>query len=427
MVQIAARADAGLAAPRITDGAQEGPALDIIRCALPEAEASAGLAGKLSDSIDQNPGPGGDTVPGDSSTAFSLEIGRGVGGYVNTAGDDDWYAVELTEGQFYSFGLKGVGASALSDPYLELFNAEGDRVAFDDDSGAGLNASMTFVAQETGTYYLNARAFGNNTGQYRLSSEAVPAPDILDSIDWGTTVSETTIQVYFAQEGETYDGETSEGWNAYEIEQAMLGFQQISNVANLTFVQTTNEAEADFHLVTNLAGNYLGYFNPPGETNDGVGVFSRPGTGWDEGGEGGLEQGGYGFVTLIHEYGHGVGLAHPHDNGGTSSVMVGVTGAFDSYGLYRLNQGVYTTMSYNDAWPVGPDGLSSADGYGWQGTMMALDVAILQDKYGANTSFHDGNDTYALWNANAPGTMFACIWDGGGGRDAISYSGTAPP
>ena len=84
-------------------------------------------------------------MPGDDSTTFSLEIGRGVGGYVNTAGDDDWYAVELTEGQFYQFGLKGIGTGALSDPFIELFNAEGERVAFDDDSGAGLNSSMTFV------------------------------------------------------------------------------------------------------------------------------------------------------------------------------------------------------------------------------------------------------------------------------------------
>ena len=47
--------------------------------------------------------------------------------------------------------------------------------------------------------------------------------------------------------------------------------------------------------------------------------------------------------------------------------------------------------------------------------MMAFDVAMLQDKYGANTSTTEPATTPTpCRNANAPGTMFACIWDGGG-------------
>ena len=34
----------------------------------------------------------------------------------------------------------------------------------------------------------------------------------------------------------------------------------------------------------------------------------------------------------MHEVLHGLGLAHPHDTGGTSTVMQGVRSDFDDYG-----------------------------------------------------------------------------------------------
>ena len=48
---------------------------------------------------------------------------------------------------------------------------------------------------------------------------------------------------------------------------------------------------------------------------DGIGwEYEAPGTG-------ALEQGGFGLITIIHELGHGLGLAHPHDKGGRSGVF----------------------------------------------------------------------------------------------------------
>src|SRR6185503_11573172 len=127
------------------------------------------------------------------------------------------------------------------------------------------------------------------------------------------------------------------------------------------------------------------------------------------------------------EMGHGHGLAHPHDNGGGSEVMHGVVeeGALDySTGDYGLNNGVYTTMSYNDGWDKdGPNGAAPENGYGYQGTLMAFDVAVLQQKYGANMDYMTGNDTYQLPDVNAAGTFYSCIWDAGG-RDAIQGSTT---
>lgn len=250
-------------------------------------------------------------------------------------------------------------------------------------------------------------------------------PSFLDSIDWGQGLASGAVNVYFATSGEVFDGKTSVGWNPYEQQQAMLAFQQFANVCNVTFAVVTDQTDATLTLVNKAkAASYLGYFNPPGTNNEGVGVMNQSGAGWDENlpGTGGLEQGGYGFVTMIHEFGHAMGMAHPHDAGGTSTIWEGVTGPFKSLGTFKLNQGIYTTMSYNDGWVKHPDGKNAAMEYGWQGTMMGFDVAMLQEVYGANMGFATGDDLYEIADANVSGTFFACIWDAGG-HDTMSYAG----
>ena len=254
---------------------------------------------------------------------------------------------------------------------------------------------------------------------------AAKPPSFLDSINWGQALSSSQINVYFATDGEVFDGKASVGWNAYEVQQAMLAFAQFANVCDVNFTIVTDQSEATLTLVNKeKAAGYLGYFNPPGTRNEGIGVMNQSGTGWDEDlpGTGGLEQGGYGFITMIHEFGHALGMAHPHDGGGTSTIWQGVTGPFDSFGTFDLNQGIYTTMSYNDGWQLQPGGKNEALEYGWQGTMMGFDVAMLQELYGANMDFATGNDVYEIADDNISGTFFACIWDAGG-LDTITYSG----
>ena len=51
----------------------------------------------------------------------------------------------------------------------------------------------------------------------------------------------------------------------------------------------------------------------------GVGVFNYGAEGWAEG----LPRGGSTFLELLHQIGHGLGLAHPYDNGGGSAFLPG--------------------------------------------------------------------------------------------------------
>lgn len=172
-----------------------------------------------------------------------------------------------------------------------------------------------------------------------------------------------------------------------------------------------------------MPSNTLGYFYPPGTSYAGLGVFN--GAAWDRtGASGSLEVGGEDFVTITHELLHGMGLAHPHDTGGGSEVMPGVTSPFNDYGDDLLNQGVFTTMSYNSGFREGDVGTVTFSAlYGHEIGPMALDIAVLQMKYGANMSTATGDDVYDLPDANGAGTGWQAIWDAGG-TDEIRYTGT---
>jgi hypothetical protein len=61
---------------------------------------------------------GVDLVAGDLSTTHSLSAGEAVRGFVNTFGEEDWYAVQLVAGQTYSFAMNGFGQEAIRDPLL---------------------------------------------------------------------------------------------------------------------------------------------------------------------------------------------------------------------------------------------------------------------------------------------------------------------
>jgi Ca2+-binding RTX toxin-like protein len=276
----------------------------------------------------------------------------------------------------------------------------------------------------------------------------------LDSINWNY-VAPTTVNVFFAAGGVAVDdGEgvfTTSTWDATELARATAAFQNFSDICNVQFNYVASIDQADFVMFENpdqagVAGN-LGYWQVGGGTLDyggtqfaldGWGVFNSDddengvqGDAGDSWSHANLAAGAYGYITLIHEIGHGMGLAHPHDTGGGSTVMQGVTPdvAFGDYGDFGLNQGVFTTMSYNDGWPTAPhvperQPFAENYGFGWQGTLMALDIAMLQQKYGANTTFHTGDDIYTLDAVNGVGTYYECIWDAGG-IDTISYGGSA--
>ncbi len=275
------------------------------------------------------------------------------------------------------------------------------------------------------------------------TADDVSTPDSgnvwLDSIMWGTewssgTGATTVVSVYIAGQG----GEEPVGHDAAEVwatipsreeHAAMLAaMASLEKVCNIDFQLVTSAGHADVIWASvdalDAGEDILGWADPPGTTfNSGLGDAQSlvainyelydPGTGPNV-----LVKGGYDYLTYIHELGHAVGLAHPHDDGGGSTIFPGVgdpdgDGNY-SRGAYGMNQGIHTMMSYNDGWQTGPRGESPSVLYGYQSGPMALDIAALQRMYGANMSVRTGNDTYTLPTANKIGTYYSCIWDAGG-------------
>jgi serralysin len=447
-----------------------------------------------------------DDAPDTIDGAATLEVGGPAFiGTINTLGDQDFFAVNLTAGRIYDIGqylvVGGPSGTPLADAYLEIYDSAGNFVTSADGGGpntpSGLDALLTFLPQTSGTYYINARAFDNDgtngttgdfVGDYELfvsdvtgRPTYVPYYDLdspLHSIDWGSQVDRTSrnpdgeegpritgneftgvgtnpfgiegknvISVYFAKAGDVFVSEdpTSPGLTENIVAKGLADWEKAAfleafglyeQVADLVFVEVTNRAEADFKIITyngtpGVGASLLGRMSPPNEQNEGQAEFNSGDVRWTEAG---LQRGGFYFPTLLHEFGHGLGMAHPHDNGGRSSIMRGAGGGTagigGGLGDFDLSQQVHTIMSYNDGWTTSPYGQprsggitgTQVDHFGWVASLSPLDIAVIQDKYGVNEDWATGDNTYVLSDVNAPGTFYESIWDAGG-VDQIVYEG----
>ncbi len=358
-----------------------------------------------------------DPIPNNTSTPYTLVVdGASQEGRIETNYDSDYFRVDLVAGQSYAFSLNGSGSSPLVDPFLALRDASGAvEISIDDDGGAGLNALMHYTALTTGTYYLEARAASSGVGFYTIGVAHGAPQNPLDTITLGGAFPTSSIDVYFTTASQQLGPMSAamRDWTPAERAAVMSALASIADVTNLTFHEVSSPTGAEFVFsLSNLDSGVIGQTFPgnPAYIEIDPEYFTQGG--------GVLAAGTLSYSAIIHEAGHALGLDHPQLDGEDVQVMQGVVGAFNSVGDFLLNQQVFTIMSYNDGWLLGPDGL---DPYalGYAASPMALDIGRLQSLYGGDPARNAGDTTYLLTDTRE---MFTAIWDVGG-ADTMAYAG----
>ena len=158
---------------------------------------------------------------------------------------------------------------------------------------------------------------------------------------------------------------------------------------------------------------------------DDADAFSAGGDSFFHGGSdfSNMKPGSYGFSTFLHETGHALGLKHGHERDGGFPALP-----------HSIDSLEFTVMTYRSYVGGSIQGGFDNETYGFPQSYMMLDIAALQEMYGANYTTNGTDTVYSfdrstgqefidnVGQTDAGGNrVFRTIWDGGG-EDTYDFS-----
>ena len=168
-------------------------------------------------------------------------------------------------------------------------------------------------------------------------------------------------------------------FNATQQDYALQAMQAWANVANIGYTLVPPGEEADIYLYamefTVVAGGVS-----TGITDHGSRIaINTANDGWSE-----MAPGTPGFHTLMHEFGHSLGLSHPGDYDGGGAVIP----TYEGHAEYIEDTMMYSVMSYFQGEYTGFDSDGKA---AYLVTPRSHDIYVMQYLYGADWEARDGN------------------------------------
>ncbi|MDE0335549.1 MAG: M10 family metallopeptidase C-terminal domain-containing protein, partial [Defluviicoccus sp.] len=391
---------------------------------------------------------GGDDIPGDSTTTAEVKVGgASFFGTIETAGDRDWIKVTLEAGKRYAFSLESIDYpltdyGALGDPSMILYDADGNRVAADDDSGRELDSRLGFVPPTSGTYYVEARGYRDFTGDYRLTVKSRPpqTEGSLDELaDFLTHGFSFPHKFNLGRDGinakngvitYTLDGMSADGDGLTEgvAELAREAFRLYEAILGIDFRETSRETSsetADIRFSDLSLGGWasFGYSVSNGQGYNSAGAQINIPSEYRY--LGGIES--WPFYVILHEIGHVLGLGHQGHYSGFVEFLADAKFLNDSAQLSIMSYFGQTQNPHIDASSALPIGPMAVD-------LVALNNLYSQYGYGVSNAFT--GDTIWGFNTNiddSKGKAFSelsqyahrnafTIIDSGG-TDTVDFSG----
>ncbi|MEP3890036.1 MAG: M10 family metallopeptidase C-terminal domain-containing protein [Hellea sp.] len=362
-----------------------------------------------------------DTIPGDSSTTFSIDVGGSGEGVRNGSfgsPDEDWFQIDLVSGQEYTFFMirRDVnGESAHDDPLLNLYSTDGTGNSLlgsnDDTPSGGQNSRLTFTATETGTHYLGASGWDDtdplsptfgfySTGGYIILAEESDQRANFTITEIAEFLTDGfSPRAYWDQTTITYNMSTiPDGTGGTDNVQALilaaldawaevtgLNFVSVTSGEDLNFIDTQGGAYSSSQYGTNGAGDRI-------ITSSTINVSQAQ---WI--GNYGDEINSYSYQTYIHEIGHSLGLGHGGPYNGSSTY--GIDNAFveDTWN--------HTVMSYHSQGEANSGTSRLVLG------LQTADLVAIHDLYGAAASTRGGDTVYGA-NSTETGSIYDFdAWD----------------